>query len=243
MRRLAILLMVAAFPLISTGETPKYLMAEVTLPEEGVQTLSARAQALGIPTLDWTEAGPRLYGVQSEAELLAAERFLIYDPPFFLLSVQTSSGRAVLRGEGTQAQLIVDGSDLLVPPPPEFFELLDELGLTPQGETIELQVYEVPLKLPRVPEGSSLDPVLWALVNHPDWLGFARDYGLELAGLRVRVVVEKQGELAAELEPYIVSSSDGLAELLVPIPLLPTLGTDPAAKSVRPPYVPHPAEG
>ena len=244
MRALATFLLLAAFPLTSIGETPEYLMAEVTLPEGAVQTLSARAQELGIPVLAWTEAGPQLYGVQSQAELTSTERFLIYDPPYFLLSVQTPSGRAVLRGSGTQAQLIVGGgTDVLQPPPPECIQLLDELGLTPQGETIELQAYEVPLKLPRVPEGSALDPVLWAIINHPDWLGFARDYGLELSGLRVRVVVEKEGELAAMFEPYITSSSDGMAELLVPIPLLPELGTDPAAKSVRPPYVPHPAGG
>lgn len=244
MRAFAMLLILAMFPLVSAGETPKYLMAEVTIPEGAVQTLSARAQALGIPTLCWTEAGEQLYGVQSEGELLSSERFLIYDPPYFLLSVQTDSGRAILRGEGTRAQLIVGGgTDVLSPPPQGFFDLLDELGLTPQTETIELQVYEVPLKLPRVPEGSALDPVLWALVGHPDWLGFARDYGLELHGLRVRVVVEKEGELATKFEPYIASSSDGMAELLIPIPLLPELGQDPAAVSVRPPYVPHPAEG
>lgn len=243
MRVLALLLLVAAFPLGSVGETPKYLLAEVTLAEGALQTLPARAQELGLPTLVWRD-GPEFFGVQTEAELLASDRFLIYDPPYFLLSVQTPSGRAVLRGQGTQAQLIVGGgTDVLLPPPQEFFSLLDALGLTPQEETIELQVHEVPLKLPRGPEGLALDPVLWALVNHPDWLGFARDYGLELSGIRVRVTAEVEGQLAQKFEPHIASSSDGLVELLVPIPLLPELGADPAAKSVRPPYVPHPAGG
>jgi len=243
MRVLALLLVVAAVPLASVGETPNYLRAEVTLAEGALQTLPVRAQELGLATLIWRE-GPEFLGVQSEEELLEADRFLIYDPPYFLLSVQTPSGRAVLRGQGTQAQLIVGGdTDILLPPPPEFFSLLDALGLTPQEETIELQVYQVPLKLPRVPEDSALDSVLWALVNHPDWLGFARDYGLELCGLRVRVTAEVEGQLAQTFEPYIASSSDGLVELLVPIPLLPELGADPAAVSVRPPYVPHPAGG
>jgi len=140
--------------------------------------------------------------------------------------------------------LIAGGStDALIPPPESFFDLLVTLGLLPQGETIELEAQDVPLKLPRPPQGSKLDPVLWALVGHPDWIGFARDYGLERVGIRVRVVVEKEGVLCAAFEPYIVSSSDGLAELLLPIPLLPQLRTDPAARAVRPPYIPHPAEG
>ena len=132
---------------------------------------------------------------------------------------------------------------MLVAPPESFFDLLSALGLLPQGQTIELVAKDVPLKLPRPPEGSKLDPVLWALAGHPDWIGFARDYALERVGLRVRVVVEKVGELSDQFEPYILSSSDGLAELMVPIPLLPALGEDPAARTVRPPYIPHPAEG
>ena len=234
-------LLLAAVPLF--GETPKYLLGEVTVPEGALAELPARAEALGIPSLIYTQAGPQLAGVQDESELLAAETYLIYDPPYFLLSLQTDSTRAVLRGS-ERAQLIAGGgSDVLVPPPESFFELLATLGLLPQGQTIELKVEDVPLKLPRTPEGSKLDPVLWALVNHPDWVGFARDYALERVGLRVRVVVEKEGELSELFEPYITSSSDGLAELLLPIPLLPDLGMDPAARSVRPPYVPHPAEG
>lgn len=237
---LAILLL-ASFPLF--GETPKYLLGEVTLPQGALGELPARAEALGIPSLIYTQAGPQFVGVKDESELLAAETYLIYDPPYFLLSLQTDSTRAVLRGS-EQAEMITGGrTDVLVPPPESFFDLLAALGLLPEGQTIELEAKDVPLKLPRTPEGSKLDPVLWALVGHPDWIGFARDYALERVGLRVRVVVEKQGELAASFEPYIVSSSDGLAELLLPIPLLSALGEDPAARAVRPPYIPHPAEG
>ena len=237
---LAVLLL-ASFPLF--GETPKYLLGEVTLPQGALAELPARAEALGIPSLIYTQTGPQFKGVQDESELLAADTYLIYDPPYFLLSQQTDSTRVVLRGKET-AQLIAGGvSDVLFAPPESFFELLSALGLLPQGETIELVAKEVPLKLPRPPQGSKLDPVLWALVEHPDWIGFARDYALERVGLRVRVVVEKAGELSDQFEPYILSSSDGLAELMVPIPLLPQLGEDPAARAVRPPYVPHPAEG
>ncbi|HAF71330.1 MAG: hypothetical protein XD60_1418 [Acetothermia bacterium 64_32] len=242
MRALALaFLLLASVPLFAG--TPKYLWGEVTLPEGALAGLPARAQTLGIPSLTYTQDGPYFTGVKDEAELLAGETYLIYDPPYFLLCLQTGSTRAVLRGSG-RAQLIAGGvSDVLIPPPEGFFELLSELGLLPEGETIELVAKDVPLKLPPPPEGSRLDPVLWALVNHPDWIGFSRDYALERVGLRVRVVVEKEGELSERFEPYILSSSDGLAELLVPIPLLPALGGDPAVREVRPPYLPHPAEG
>ena len=99
------------------------------------------------------------------------------------------------------------------------------------------------MKLPRAPEGVRLDPTLWALVQHPDWFGAARDFGLERRGLRVLVVAEASGTLAEALEPYVVSSTERLMEILIPIPLLPELGQDPAVTMVRPPYVPHPARG
>jgi len=104
-------------------------------------------------------------------------------------------------------------------------------------------VVEFPLKLPRVPEGVNLDPTLWALVQHPDWFGAARDYGLERVGLRVRVVAEASGALAEDLEPYVLSSTGELMDLLIPIGLLPELGRDPAVRAVRPPFTPYPAEG
>jgi len=240
---LMILAWAALLPLGALGETPKYLIGELTLPEGALEGPPQRAEALGIPTEVWTPAGPQITGAEDEEELLAADAYLIVDGPYFLLTVQTASGRAILRG-GETAVLIAGGStDALTPPPPEFFDLLAELGLLPQGETIEMCEKDVPLKLPRPPAGSALDPVLWALVNHPDWIGFARDYGLERVGIRVRVVVEKEGQLPEAFEPYVQSSSDGMAELLVPIPLLPSLGEAAGVLSVRPPYIPHPAEG
>ncbi|GEM_PF-1058627 len=224
---------------------PAYLRAEVSFAEGVVAGLLAQAQGLSLPTLGWTTAGPQLYGVQSEAELLAQETFLIWDFPYFYLASQTESGLAVLRGDEERGELIAMGTGGNLPPSQfvsDFIELLTELGLLPEvGCTIQFQEIEVPHKLPPSPEGSALDPVLWGLVNHPDWLGFARDYGLELTGLRVRVVVEKEGQLASQFEPYIFASTDGLAELILPIPLLVTLGQDPAVRLVRPPYVPHPA--
>ncbi|MCR4392250.1 MAG: hypothetical protein NUV94_05625 [Candidatus Acetothermia bacterium] len=228
---------------IGVGETPHYLWGEIRVPEGAVQTLSVRAGALGIPTAVWTEAGLTVAGAADEAAMLAEGAYLYVDGPCFLLAVDSTGERAVLRGTAAQAELIVGGTgDVLYSPPSAFLALAGELGLLPTC-SVELQVKEVPLKLPRPPEGMKLDPVLWALVGHPDWLGFARDYALDRVGIRVRVVAQVAGALAAEFEPYIQSSSGALVELLIPIPLLPDLGRDPAVEIVRPPYVPHPAGG
>jgi hypothetical protein len=54
-------------------------------------------------------------------------------------------------------------------------------------------------------------------------------------------VAEASGALAEKLEPYVLSSTGTLMELLVPIGLLVDLGRDPAVKYVRPPFTPHAA--
>lgn len=227
----------------ATADMPRYLWGEVAVPEGAVQTLSARAEPLGIATATWTDGDLVVIGVADEEELLAGETYLYMDGDFFLFAVNTPSERATLRGDAETAEMIVWATDGLVPPSGAFLDLAQELGLLPQDGTISLAVKELSLKLPRAPEGVRLDPTLWALVVHPDWFGAARDFGLDRRGLRVRVVAEASGALAEALEPYVLSSTGSLMDLLIPIPLLPDLGRDPAVKMVRPPYVPHPAGG
>ncbi len=244
MRKMALALLTMFLPVLSFGALPSYLTTQLALPQDAVQGLLSKAQELGIPTLAYTEGGAVLSGVQSESELLSSDRYLIYDPPYFLLSVQTDSSLAVLRGDDRSAELISLGRDgNIALPPQELFDLLDQLGLLPSGQTVELQAEELPLKLPAVPEGVKLDAELWGLLSYPDWLGFARDHGLELQGIRVHVVVERTSALPEKYEPYIISSSDGLVEMSLPIPLLSELGREPVVKLVRPPYTPHPAAG
>ncbi|HEU68811.1 MAG TPA: hypothetical protein ENN53_06355 [Candidatus Acetothermia bacterium] len=183
-------------------------------------------------------------GAADEGELLAGGVYLYLDGDHFLVGMEVGIEMAFLRGGRDRAELIVwAGGDVVIPPREEFLTLLRELGLLETGRSLTLAVVELPLKLPRVPEGMRLDPTLWALVGHPDWFGAARDYGLEQIGLRVRVVAEASGALAEDLEPYVLSSAAGLTDLLIPIGLLPALAADPAVQMVRPPYVPHPAGG
>ncbi len=223
------------------AETPRYLWAEIAVPAGAVTKLPGRAEELGVATAILSEGALVIGEELTEDEFRAGGTYLYLDGDLFLLGVSTPTERVVLRGNATNAELIVWATDGLVPPSEAFFDLARELGLLDEGCTISLAVKELPLKLPRVPEGMNLDPTLWALVGHPDWFGAARDFGLERVGLRVRVVAEAAGVLAENLEPYVLSSSGSLVNLLIPIALLPELGQDPAVESVRPPFTPYPA--
>lgn len=225
------------------AEAPRYLWAEIALPAEAVAGLAQRAAELGVPTAVWSDGALKVEGDLAEDALRAGGTYLYLDGELFLLGVETPSERVTLRGNAAQAELVVWAADGLVPPSEAFFDLARALGLLAPGSTVSLRVRELPLKLPRVPEGMKLDPTLWALVGHPDWFGAARDFGLERRGLRVRVVAEATGALGEALEPYVLSSSGALMDLLIPIARLPELGQDPAVKTVRPPFTPYPAIG
>jgi hypothetical protein len=225
----------------ASAETPRYLWGEIAVPEGAVQTLPARARELQLATAVWSDGALVVTGAADEEELRASATYLYLDGDFFLLAVDTPSERAVLRGDAQTAELIVWATDGLVPPSGAFLDLVQNLGLLPANVTIDLAVRELPLKLPRAPEGVRLDPTLWALVLHPDWFTAARDYGLDRVGLRVRVVAEAGAALAETLEPYVLSSTGTLMDLLIPIGLLAELGRDPAVTYVRPPFTPHPA--
>lgn len=224
--------------------SPSYLWGQLAVPEGAVAGLSARAEELGVPMAVWSEGGLALAGAQGEEDLRSCGSYLYLDGPVFLLAMETPTERTVLRGRGSSAELIVwTGTDVVSPPGEAFFDLLRALGLLAEGGTVTLELKMLPVKLPRVPEGVRLDPVLWALVGHPDWLGAARDFGLERVGLRVRVVAEASGALSESLEPYVLSSTEALMDLLIPIPLLVDLAGDPAVRTVRPPFTPYPALG
>jgi hypothetical protein len=226
------------------AQIPSYLWGQLAVPEGAVAELARRAKELGVPMAVWEEEGLRFVGAPDEEGLRQAGVHLYLDGPMYLVGLETPSERAVLRGRGSIAELVLGPERGEISLPTEaFFDLLQALGLLGEGCTVALELRTVPLKLPRVPEDVKLDPTLWALVGHPDWFGAAQGYALERVGLRVRVVVELLATLPLQWEPFIRSSTDSLAELLLPIPLLPELGKDPAVRLVRPPFVPHPLGG
>ncbi|MGQ9700819.1 MAG: hypothetical protein ACUVQS_07230 [Candidatus Bipolaricaulaceae bacterium] len=223
------------------AQGPTYFWAEVVPPEGAVAALLDQAQTLSIPMARWGEGALVFQGVAEEAELLRSEKFLLWDPPYFLIAIKDGAWVTTLRGTQAAAELVIFGTgepQALSGPP-----FLEALGLIAAHTALDLQVKEIPLKLPAPPAGMKLDPILWALVSHPDWFGFVRDYGLERVGLRVRVVAELTAPLGQAFEGYILSSTDSLAELLLPIPMLPTLGLLPEVKIVRLPYRPEPLGG
>ncbi len=211
--------------------------------EEARVALPARAEALGIPIARFSpEIGDLTFtGVEDEQSLLSQNAFLFLDGEFFLLGIREGEWTTILRGGAAAAEIVLFG-----PGTPEALSalaILEALGLTPPEGIVELAEKKIPVKIPAPPEGMKLDPILWALVENPDWFRFAQEQGIERVGIRVRVVAELSGPLSAEWEPFIRSSTEKLAELLIPIPLLPKLGRDPAVNLVRPPYTPVPLGG
>ncbi len=220
------------------GSSPSYLYGAFPLPAGAFAALPGRAQTAGIPLAVATEGGALSFaGADSEAGLLSGGPYLYLDGGFFLLGLVDGNDRAFLRGDAGEAELIlIGGLDTLH----AFLDLVEELGLLPAEGTVELERREIPVKIPAPPPGVRLDPVLWGLLVYPDWFAFARDHGIERVGLRVRVVAEVTGLLPEAYEGYIQTTSDGLVELLLPIPLLDDLAREDVVTSVRPPYVPHP---
>lgn len=225
----------------SAGVTPSYLWGEFEFPAGALEGLASRIQTESIPLARWSAGELEFGGAADELELESSPAFAYVDGDVLFLAVQSGSIKAVLRGRYPQAEIVAMAEETTLALPEGFLELVESLGLLPEDCSVELELREVPLKLPRAPDDVRLDSVLWALVNHPDWLGFARNHGLQRVGLRVRVVAEVTGQLDARFEAYIQSSTETLAELLVPILYLPELGRDPAVSLVRPPHTPYPA--
>lgn len=220
-----------------------YLWAPVPVPQGAWALLPGRAESLGIPTAQFSPetGGLVLGGAAREEDLLAGNAFLYLDGDSFLLGLREGEWTTVLRGKAGAGELVILGAGF--PEGLSAFALLEALGLLPPGLDLALSPKEVPAKHPAPPEGVRLDPVLWALVGHPDWFGFARAEGIERVGLRVRAVAELSGCLSAAWEPFVRSATETLAELLLPIPLLPELAKDPAVRLVRPPHMPVPLGG
>jgi len=233
-----VLVLGGLFGLASAEEMPSYLWAQLPLHPATVAALSDKAQTQGIPMAVATETGTLSFiGVDSEDELLAANTYLYLDGPFFLLGVAEGNALAMVRGEQTSAEIICLGT---TSPLSRLIPILDELGFLSPGTEVDFVEKRLSLKIPAPPPGVKLDPVLWGLLISPDWFSFARDYGLERIGLRVKVVAEVGGMIPESYESYIQTSSDGLVELFLPIPLLDDLAREKPVKMVRPPYKPQP---
>ncbi len=234
---LALVLGLSLAPDSAEGGVP-YLYGEIQLPQGLLEALPQRAQEEGIPLAVADISGELSFtGVASESELLGESTFLILDGAFFVLGVQTEGEKAFIRGVGEKAEVVAIGDDEALG---ALFSLMRDLGLLQEGFDVGLSERSFPEKVPAPPQGLKLDPVLWGLLIHPDWFAFAGEKGIERVGIRVKVVAEVKGLLPERYEGYIQTTSDGLAELLIPIPLLDDLAREETVKYVRLPAVPHP---
>ena len=121
---------------------------------------------------------------------------------------------------------------------------LQQLGVVGAEVDMEYKNFILnPEKSEAPPAGVAIDSNLYNLMIAPDWLVAAKKMNLARTGLRVSVVAEKVpgGTVPEEYTPYVVSQTDTLAKLLLPIEDLVKLASDSGIGYVRPPYQPHPA--
>jgi hypothetical protein len=123
-------------------------------------------------------------------------------------------------------------------------EKLTPFGVLPAGANgLKLEPYLPPVK-PEPPEEARLDSVLYGLVLAPDWNRYARERGIELSGLRARVLIELNApdtQLPETLDVQIEAQSGQLVRAQVFIHQLVQLAQAPAVTFVRLPSRPHPA--
>jgi hypothetical protein len=181
---------------------------------------------------------------EPEAVLLSAASLLYVDESRFLLSVAGTDFDYVVRPYETgYALLLIPHRDL--PQGETLLTVLDSLrGMGIIGEEVEIQgiisLEKKPEKSPAPPDGVAMDSSLFGLSVAADWFSDAVARGLNREGLRVEVVAEKLPGAAVpqSFQPYIVSETEDLAKLLVPIHLLVNLARASGIGYVRPPYQP-----
>jgi hypothetical protein len=102
----------------------------------------------------------------------------------------------------------------------------------------------IPIDKPEPPEGARIDSVLYGLLLAPDWKDYASANGIDLSGLRARVIVElssSEAELPDALQLVVEARTGNLVRVQVLIHRLVELARDAAVSFVRLPSRPQPA--
>lgn len=236
--------------------TGTFYKATISLPQPDISTITARAQGLGF----WirVEQGSNvayLHGAElcgsctpaNEASFfslpqlyLDGELFLVrLDEDCYRMGVRPSpelrgAYEVIVRPKVSMGRSAVER---------EALGWLQQLGIV---QTASLEFTElVPQEKPEPPAGLRLDSLLYALTVAPDWHDFARERGIALFGLRIRVVVELVNPQVVPQGYHLVEEAraQNLIRVLVPVSELVRLSRDPAVKFVRLPYEPHEAGG
>ena len=183
---------------------------------------------------------------ESESDLIGAPSLLYMDGERLLLRVQGDEFDYEVRpGEKGYDLVLVPHQDMtasdfvsyvLVP--------LQQMGIVGEEVDMEYRMFVLnPDKSEAPPAGVAIDSDLYNLMIAPDWFTAAEEMNLARTGLCVSVVAEKvpTGAIPESLKLYVVSETDALAKLLLPIEDLLSLASDSAIGYLRPPYKPQPA--
>ncbi len=118
---------------------------------------------------------------------------------------------------------------------------LRPFGVIPsQTESFSLEPLIPPAK-PEPPEGVRIDSVLYGLITAPDWKAYALQNGIELSGLRARVLVELEAgaSLPEGLDLVVEERAAERVRVQALIHRLEELAKDPAVAFVRLPSRPQ----
>ena len=222
-------------------------------PAEGLQanaqTLSQTAQSAGFAVVLFSDgSATTLRGAepttQSFSSLLAENHVLAVDGERFVLHSEVAGVAYSLRPAAGGTELVISPTQEIpiIEALAAVFDELQTLGIL--GLAIDLEaVQSFPvgsLKGPAVPMGVALDSALYDLVVAEDWFVYADAKGIVLSGLEIEIVAEKvAGATFPEaFVPYIVSETDRLAKLVLPLDQLVPLAKEGGVGYVRLPLQP-----
>lgn len=227
----------------------QYYLFPVEGLEAGVQTVSEAVQTAGYVVIRFSgNSATALRGfVAAEgdvAALLREDHVLVVDGDRFVLRSKLPGITYSLRPAGNGTELVVSTSEET----PVFealaaiFGELQSLGIL--GMDIDLEAVQsfsaASLKGPATPAGVALDSVLYDLVVAEDWFAYASAKGIALVGLSIEVVAEKVAGAAFPegFMPYVVSETERLTKLVLPIDRLVALAKESTIGYVRMPLSP-----
>ncbi|MCD6135544.1 hypothetical protein J7J63_02360 [Candidatus Bipolaricaulota bacterium] len=228
-----------------------YYLISIGAATSDVDSLVQTGQQQGFTVVTLSDAGLSSYrGTQSteepESDLITVKSLLYADGARFLLRVQGERFDYEVRpGDKGYDLVLIPHEDMTASSlVSDVLTALQQLGIVGDEVDMEYKTFVLnPEKSEAPPEGVAIDSNLYNLMIAPDWLAAATKLNLDRTGLRVSVIAEKVpgGAIPEQFAPYVVSQTDTLAKLLLPIEDLVKLASDSGIGYVRPPYQPHPA--
>lgn len=253
---ISILLTSSMVNVAAVGETAGFLQTHYYILPLGeidtdVQTVTQATQANGFTALlyDGNDVSVRRAGELADlpAEAVYADlNLLIVDADRFSLAAGAGTYSYVVRPSEFGYELVVsplqdiDDVATLVAIVTDL-QFMEVLGSDVTIDLSQLASFERDsLKGPPPPVGVAIDSTLYALTIAEDRSEHASTHDLRIVGLRVEVVAEKVpgGSLAERFDPYVISETEQLAKLVLPIDLLLPLAKSLNVGYVRPPYQP-----